>query len=374
MRGLLVIKIVVIGIVFISSLSLLPAQDALTDGSVFISQTWSTEEGEIPLNRESLVRVPEGLSGKLPVLILLHGSGMDPVEMLNTYSFLDQMIHVSCRGHESDWNISFDAHQAPDVEFIDKLILKLRTYSNVDADNISILGFSNGAGLLNRLLIELALDRFTTAVCLAQQLRHVQYHAGSFWYDPNGGWSYDTPIVPAKGRRILTIHGHADAILPYAGNPGHPELDLWMDAQSSAYRWAQAMGYTGEQLTFEQATQDLPVIKYNYLDGQVVHYLLSEGDHRLNVPDGDMQKSKEIIEDFLRNRVPDEQVSVSISNSVATISLASSSVSFEYILQHSDDLFVWQNVSTKTGTGSGITWQATPDGSAGFYRVQMNPL
>lgn len=61
------------------------------------------------------------------------------------------------------------------------------------------------------------------------------------------------------------------------------------------------MGYQGPQLTYEEVRPsfEYPALGYRYLEGQVVHYLIVDGDHRLNVPGQGMSKTIEIIREFL---------------------------------------------------------------------------
>lgn len=163
--------------------------ESLVSGSLFYPQVWSEDGVERSENREALVVVPRGVPGKLPVVLLLHGSGMDPQEMLDTYAFLDRFILVSCRGIDGDWNVADFGPKSPDVEFLRDLILDLKQHVNVDPDRVSLLGFSAGAGLVNRMLIESDADLFDNAIMLAQQLRHKQFHSGQFWFDPFAQWN-----------------------------------------------------------------------------------------------------------------------------------------------------------------------------------------
>ncbi|MDF1810761.1 MAG: PA14 domain-containing protein [Verrucomicrobiales bacterium] len=272
----------------------------LSDSSLLYNQTWTAADGSpVALTREALVQVPEGTTGKVPVAILLHGSGGTAEEMLNTYSYLDEMILVSCRGYQTKWNVDEGDHFAPDVDFIRQVIYTLRTYDNVDIDQITLLGFSSGSALVNRLTIELEADMFATAIGIGQQLRSSQYHSGSFWWDPNGQWDYTSQIVPAKGRRILNLHGSDDEIIPYNGDAGDPEENLWLSNPESIFRLAEAMGYTGIEIPEGSGEPDGSAVKYSYLDGQVVHYRITGGNHRLEVTGEGTAKAEQIIADFL---------------------------------------------------------------------------
>ena len=146
---------------------------------------------------------------------------------------------------------------APDVDFIRDLILQLRTYDNVDAGRIILLVGSNGAALVNRLLIELNGALFQEAITLAGHMNESQFHDGAFWSDPTGGNAYDTVTEPAKGRRILSIAGTDDQAVPYLGGPGVVGYNF-LPAGESTYYWARQMGYGGLQSLRPTASLSTP--------------------------------------------------------------------------------------------------------------------
>jgi poly(3-hydroxybutyrate) depolymerase len=241
-----------------------------------VIQSWSQEQN---YTRTTKVIVPTG-SGPHPVLIALHGNGGN-TNYVNQYTFLDQYIRIAPQGYNNSWNIDRETSKAPDVDFIRNLILQLRTYSNVDASRIVIIGSSNGAALINRLLIELNGALFQTAIKLTGQLNANQYNQNQFWYDPTGGNAYDTSIEPAQRRQILSIVGTADPVVPYSGGNGVLGYQF-LDAQESLYLFAKQMGYIGSQLTESQSTQiDSEVYQYSYLDGSVMMVKLVGANHSL---------------------------------------------------------------------------------------------
>ena len=67
---------------------------------------------------------------------------------------------VSADGYERSWNIYTEASKADDVQFILALIDKIgQEVAAADMDNINIIGTSNGAALVYRLIIETEADR-----------------------------------------------------------------------------------------------------------------------------------------------------------------------------------------------------------------------
>ena len=268
----------------------------LATGNVLsVTQSWSQESN---YDRTATVTVPTD-PGPHPVLIALHGSGGNS-NYANNYSYLNQMIRIGPQGYDNKWNIKNEQSLAPDVDFIRDLILQLRTYDNVDAGRIILVGSSNGAALINRLLIELNGALFQEAITLAGQMNTDQFHDGVFWYDSSGGNAYDTVAEPAPGRRILSVTGTEDTAVPYLGGPGVVGY-VFLHAGESIYQWARQMGYGGLQISEANGVlTDTDVYQYSYLNGDVVLYKLIGGNHGLqpfsSYEDG---RLRTLIKDFL---------------------------------------------------------------------------
>jgi poly(3-hydroxybutyrate) depolymerase len=283
-------------------------QGNLNNTTLSIEQTWSQEPNGF--ERTADVIVPVG-SGPHPVVIMLHGNGGDSGFIQSMGTTLNNAIRVAPNGYLKSWNVDNEASKAPDVAFIRELINLLRSYDNVDAGRISIFGSSNGSGMTNRLLIELDGAAFQRGAGRVSQMITKMYHDGSFWYNSNGDNSYNEPIVPASGRRILMISGDSDPLIPYTG--GNGVGTTFMDAQESIYRLAQAMGETGTQINDADGVAgnlndanpnndfSAAFIRYSYLGGQVVHFKLIGGDHGLDVggSPGFSSEANQMIADFL---------------------------------------------------------------------------
>ena len=109
-------------------------------------------------------------------------------------------------------------------------------YFKADLSNISLIGFSNGAGYIFRLLIELnETVAIKNAVPMVSSMVTEQYHQDSFWNrSEDSTVIYGQKATPVGTRNILTIHGTADRIVPYKGgmrgrNARH------LSAQDTAY-------------------------------------------------------------------------------------------------------------------------------------------
>ena len=99
-------------------------------------------------------------------------------------TMLNNVIRVAPNGYLRSWNVDNELSKAPDVAFIKELITLLRSYENVDAGKVSIYGSSNGAGMTNRLLIELDGALFQRAAGKVSQMITKMYHDGSFGTTP----------------------------------------------------------------------------------------------------------------------------------------------------------------------------------------------
>lgn len=276
----------------------------LANTTLSITQTWAQQPSGFA--RTAVVQVPAG-AGPHPVIILLHGNGgtgAGTIGALNPH--VSTAIRVAPDGYLNSWNVDGEASEAPDVAFIRDLIALLKTYDNVDAGKISIFGNSNGSGMTNRLLIELDGAAFQNAGCQVSQMLAKMHHDGNFWFNATGSNAYDQAIAPAKRRRIISLNGTVDPLIPYTG--GTSVIGTFISAQESIYRFAQAMGETGPQLADAAGIPgngtngySAPFVKYAYRSGQLVHYKVIGGNHGLQVSGSFAyaDEAKQIVAAFL---------------------------------------------------------------------------
>ena len=257
-----------------------------------ITKTWSEATN---FNYDSVVSLPanppEGeppLPPRLPVTILLHGSGGNGSNTVNRWrSVLPGDILVAPTGYSNAWNI-VDESKAPDIDFLIQLIRNLRQYSNVAGDKFRILGVSNGAALALRAFLELNDAGITTVVSVVSAL-HINQWDNSTWYRPptnestgsaNELYGYTTPITPPTGRNIMTIANTNDGVIPYNGGVGGVAGTTFFDSQFSAYLLATSQGYTGDQLGDPQGVQYSSysnIYLYKYLNNSVVNVKSTTG-------------------------------------------------------------------------------------------------
>ena len=173
--------------------------DSLSDVSQLShTQSWSQETS---YKRVALIKYPNSDAQSHPVLIVLHGAGSNAYSMMSRYLNLDSYILVALQGYDNRWNIQTESTKADDLDYIESIINQLKTYSDVDANNISLLGSSNGAAMVNRAMIELPAGTFKNAITLASQLSTDQYNNNTFWGDDNNDGVYDTSYTLSQDLR-----------------------------------------------------------------------------------------------------------------------------------------------------------------------------
>ncbi|MED5456545.1 MAG: hypothetical protein VX428_03460 [Verrucomicrobiota bacterium] len=264
-----------------------------------IRQSWDQEkEG---YDREYYVSVPEKERSKIPVLFVFHGGGGQAINMIRGWSrrFSDYLV-VSPQGYKRGWNISAEATKAPDTDFFKEIIKDLKVkYPKSDLSGVSMVGFSNGAGYIFRLLIEIDDENLIKRVVpMVSSMEIGQYHDKSFWQrsdDQNG--NYDVKKKPVSRSSILTVHGTEDKVVPYAGGKrGRNAVHL--SAQDTAFYWAQQNGFKGEKITDEKGKEiSRGIISYAYKKANVTHLKIVDAGHGLG-PKG--EKVNPIINDFIR--------------------------------------------------------------------------
>ena len=265
----------------------------LKSGIFEIVQKWSQEP--YGHSRKVFVKVPDNKLEKYPVVIVLHGNGGSANTFVNKFNYINNHIIIAPQGYLKSWNISKEKSKAPDINFIAEIISYLKKMKNIESENISIIGSSNGSALVNQLLIEFEDDAFKKAICIVSQLNSFQYRDGKFWAQSENNL-FNTPSTPKKGRKILCLAGSDDRTANYYGGQGVLGY-IFLNAQNSTYILAKAMGYDGLEIT-DDLSEEGPenFFKYSYLDGEIVHYRLQGAGHGFR----DMNpNANQIIKDFI---------------------------------------------------------------------------
>lgn len=244
-----------------------------------IHQTWPQEPDGF--DREYFVSVPSS-SKRFPIVMLLHGNGGSAKSMVRNWSIqFPQYVIVSPQGYAKSWNISKERSKAPDVAFIVSVLNDIaHRYPSANQHDISLIGFSNGAGMVYRLLIEgEKIKGIRNAIAFVSSMTSGQYHDRSFWKRSDESSDvYDTSVIPVGKKNILTIHGTADNVVPYYGGRGPGGMHL--SAQDTAYAWALAQGFEGSRIPDNEG---MPcgdhLVRYDYSSAHVSHIKIVGGRH-----------------------------------------------------------------------------------------------
>ena len=278
-------------------------KSVLESGQYYIRQSWS-QETNYP--RPYLVHVPTGTQGqKFPVFIFLHGNGgsakeVMPILLRNRRKMASQYIMVFAQGYQESWNIVSERSKADDKGFIEAIVLKLASFNNVQKDNFSIMGASNGAALVNQLLIESKLPNIRNYISGVSPLNVWQYD-GEYFKSKGSDNDYRKPTKPMTGKRLMNISGTNDELVPYEGGISKhiPAKDGKLDfvaAEESTYLWAKQMGDTGKKLTEPSRTEGQLEV-FSYLGGDVIHYKVVGAGHGAT-----HEISEDILLRFLESR------------------------------------------------------------------------
>ena len=261
-----------------------PNRATLASGDYYVTQSWSQERS---FKRSYHVHVPEAKPQQLPVLLFLHGNGGNAPDAMRGFirargKIASRYILVFPQGYRESWNIVSERSKADDLRFIEAIVQRLAAFENVNANNFTIMGASNGAALVNQLAIESKLSNVRNYISGVSQLNEWQHDGRNFKAKGDDN-NYRMVATPAKGKRLLNISGVKDRLVPYHG--GHstaiPAKDgklAFVAAEESTFLWARQMGYMGEQLRRPSSTVENVEI-FSYLDGDVVHYKVTNKGH-----------------------------------------------------------------------------------------------
>jgi len=170
-------------------------------------------------SRLAIVHVPSGYSGmtQVPLVLNMHGSGATAADQ-EAFSGMDATADRSGflvaypqalipDGTGFDWNVpgvpltggrSVPAGSADDVSFLTTLVSTMEAHYCVDPSRVYATGFSGGA----RMTSQLACDASSTFAAVA----------------PVSGLRHPTPCPASRAVPVISFHGTADPVDPYAGD------------------------------------------------------------------------------------------------------------------------------------------------------------
>ena len=159
-----------------------------------------------------------------PLVIAIHGYALDgrTLEERSRYDDLaarDGFVVVYPQGVNVSWDAGVCCGgSSDDLAFIRNLVDKLITDGGIDPKRIFATGVSNGAMMAQRLACELS-DRITAVASVS------------------GALGIDS-CTPSRAISVLEMHGTADGIIPFAGDPAQ-SLASQMEQMSA---WAKRDG------------------------------------------------------------------------------------------------------------------------------------
>ena len=265
------LSVLVLAVALMSSVT---GQMLQGSGDLTLEQSWSQEPSG--WNYPVAVSVPQGAApaAGFPVGILLHGNGGNGFQMINLGgNLLTDHIVVAPTGYLNSWNLCGENSEAPDIAMLSDLVTQLSAFDNVDASHIRLIGSSNGAGLVNQAFIELDHPGVDAFVAIVSQMNEPQYHQGSF-HRPSGVTNaplpfcgYNEVVVPAQGRKYLSICNHNDSVVPYDGGPAVG--NFFLPAEVAIHQIALQQGHFGPPVPGE-AVAGSNLTAFRYLDDQVI--------------------------------------------------------------------------------------------------------
>ncbi|MGB3411981.1 MAG: PHB depolymerase family esterase [Microthrixaceae bacterium] len=161
--------------------------------------------------REYLTVVPEDVAAgeRLPVVLVLHGLGVDRTQMIDTADWKgavaqDRFVAVFPQGFANSWNLGpccppSNLLGIDDLGFIDQVMSQVKALPEVDADQLYVTGFS--AGALMAYAVVCARPGVYTAVA------------------PIGG-SNVLGCKPSQPISLFHQHSDPDPVVPYNGGVG----------------------------------------------------------------------------------------------------------------------------------------------------------
>ena len=189
--------------------------------------------------RKFLMHLPRNfdLEDAYPVIFFLHGKGgkMEQFPRI-THKFVTKhkFIGIYPQGYLNSWNLGKEPSKANDIHFIESIVENLEKVQKINSMNYFAVGFSNGGGLVNRLVLETVI--FNSVAVLVSQLTEELLNNSN----------------TVNKTSILQINGLVDKIVPFKGGKakmGHK----FFSALNSIEHWAKLSNCEKHQTQFDTA-------------------------------------------------------------------------------------------------------------------------
>lgn len=193
-----------------------------------------------------------------------------------------RFVMVFPDGYERSWNIVSERSKADDLAFVEAIVEKVASHSNVEQNSFTIMGDSNGAALVNQFAIESQLPNVRNYLSIVSPLNGYQYSDGGFRMKGEEN-SYEEAVNPGTGFRLMNISGTRDPLVPYQGGrsraiPAENGKLEFLSGERSTFVWARQLGYRGDQLS-KPTSSEGPLDFFSYLNGDVVHVKVNGQGH-----------------------------------------------------------------------------------------------
>ena len=189
--------------------------------------------------RKFLMHLPKNFDFEdvYPVIFFLHGKGgkMEQFprilqKFVNTHRF----IGIYPQGYLNSWNLGKEPSKANDIYFIASIVENLEKVQKIKSINYFAVGFSNGGGLVNKLVLETNI--FNSVAVLVSQLTEELLNNSK----------------TVNKTSVLQINGLKDKIVPFRGGKtkmGHK----FFSALKSIEHWAKLSNCEKYQTQFNTA-------------------------------------------------------------------------------------------------------------------------
>lgn len=183
-------------------------------------QTWLQHGTPVALNRTFSVSRPH-IETDIGI-VCLHGAGGDGAQCRGQLADVlgdgvERVVVAAPDGFLQQWNVHSEESHAPDVAFVEHVAATL--YRDYGARQTVVVGFSNGAALTHRLLIESASTDITGGIAVASQLlapmllnRSLRRQVARMDTPPWHG-AYNVTALPVT-RHIVILTGEDDSVVP----------------------------------------------------------------------------------------------------------------------------------------------------------------
>ena len=243
------------------------------------------------------IYLPNDLPADAPLVIFFHGYGSTNIHKrdLGLNAAADKHGFAVCypqgptdnRGH-SCWAVGYSFHtdagwERDDIGFTKRLVRHLQREYGLSRHNVFATGHSNG-GEMSYLLAYEAPEVFAAVAPISGLTME---------------WMY-RQLTPKRAVPLLEIHGTADSVSKWEGDPDNKDgWGEYIAVPRAVSLWAAANRCTHEQ-TEELPTVRNRVIAHRYVEGtngnEVWLYEIVGGSHAW--PDGDLDTAEEIWKFF----------------------------------------------------------------------------